>query len=355
MPDVIRDPVWPVYHMYYAQNDDWHLEHAKSLLGYRDLWLDETYIVPGTGDAHISVRYEGEADLDIFAEIKEIEGTHEGSLQLYDDGTHGDGMAGDSLFANTYEMTGVEGQFMINMRAESAGDTIITYPNEELLTSVGPLVYDSHEQLFPYNDVIEPGDIVYFDVFINNQGSIGTACDVAVSISCTDTNTTLVGGGTGSFYPDISPGETLAPANHFGLRVNENTPIGTPIYFNMEISCTGYFISEETVLLIGYVSIDGEASTLPDHFMLEQNYPNPFNPTTSISYALPEQSTVKLTVFDIQGQEVIELRDETKPPGNYQVQWNGIDQQGNQVSTGVYFCRLEAGSFSQTIKMVLLR
>ncbi|MBT4713830.1 MAG: T9SS type A sorting domain-containing protein [Candidatus Marinimicrobia bacterium] len=196
---------------------------------------------------------------------------------------------------------------------------------------------------------------MYFDVFINNQGSIGTACDVVVSISCTDTNTTLVGGGTGSFYPDISPGETLAPTNHLCVQVNENTPIGTPIYFNMELSCTGYFISEETVLLIGYVSIEGDESTLPDHFMLEQNYPNPFNPTTTISYALPEQAGVKLTVFDILGQEVIKLRDETKSPGNYRVQWNGIDDQGNQVSTGVYFCRLEAGSFSQTIKMVLLR
>jgi hypothetical protein len=90
-------------------------------------------------------------------------------------------------------------------------------------------------------------------------------------------------------------------------------------------------------------------------YSLSQNYPNPFNPTTTISYSIPEQSTVNLTVFDIRGKEVIRLHDTEKPHGNYEVRWNGLDESGNQVSTGVYFCRLEAGTFSQTIKMVYLR
>jgi hypothetical protein len=93
----------------------------------------------------------------------------------------------------------------------------------------------------------------------------------------------------------------------------------------------------------------------PDEFFLLSASPNPFNPTTTISYDLPEQSIVTLTVFDIAGREVMTLEQSDKPPGNYQIQWNGLDQSGNLVSTGVYFCRLEAGAFSQTIKMVYLR
>jgi len=93
---------------------------------------------------------------------------------------------------------------------------------------------------------------------------------------------------------------------------------------------------------------------LPDHFTLYEVYPNPFNPSTTISYFLPEQSDVNLTVLDIRGQEVMTLQDEVKIAGSYEVQWSGMDQSGNPVSTGVYFCRLEAGSFSQTIKMVYL-
>ncbi|NQV14271.1 T9SS type A sorting domain-containing protein, partial [bacterium] len=98
-------------------------------------------------------------------------------------------------------------------------------------------------------------------------------------------------------------------------------------------------------------------------FALYQNFPNPFNPSTTISYSLPERSRVKLTVIDIRGREVITLQDESKSPGSYAVQWNGMDRFGNPVSTGLYLCRLQvvdpatgrAGNFSQTIKMVYLR
>jgi len=104
------------------------------------------------------------------------------------------------------------------------------------------------------------------------------------------------------------------------------------------------------------VSVADENITEGPHtHILSQNYPNPFNPSTTIEYELSKQTKVKLIVFNIRGQAVNTLHDEVKSPGNYEVQWNGLDQSGNQVSTGVYFCRLQAGQFSQTIKMVYLR
>ena len=98
-----------------------------------------------------------------------------------------------------------------------------------------------------------------------------------------------------------------------------------------------------------------DESNIPDHFMLYGAYPNPFNPTTTIQYSMPEAGAVKLLIFNIQGREVTMLQDATKPPGNYEVQWNGVDQTGNPVSTGVNFCRLTAGEYSKTIRMVYLR
>ncbi|NQT63846.1 MAG: T9SS type A sorting domain-containing protein [Candidatus Marinimicrobia bacterium] len=98
-----------------------------------------------------------------------------------------------------------------------------------------------------------------------------------------------------------------------------------------------------------------DLDVLPDKYALNQNYPNPFNPTTAFSYTLPELASIKLTVFDIRGQEVIILSESDKPPGKYEVHWNGKDHNRIQVSTGVYFCRLQTGSFNQTIKMVFLR
>jgi len=102
------------------------------------------------------------------------------------------------------------------------------------------------------------------------------------------------------------------------------------------------------------VGIQAEEN-LPSAFAFYQNYPNPFNPTTTMSYSLPEPSKVSLMIYDIRGQGVITLENGVKTPGNYDVQWNGVDQSGNPVSTGVYFCRLETGAFSKTIKMVYLR
>jgi len=96
-------------------------------------------------------------------------------------------------------------------------------------------------------------------------------------------------------------------------------------------------------------------STLPDHYALEQNYPNPFNPTTTIRYNLPEVADVGLLIYDVRGRLVNTVTTEHQPAGAYHVLWNGMNQSGKPVGTGVYFCRLEAESFTKTIKMLFLK
>jgi subtilisin family serine protease len=93
----------------------------------------------------------------------------------------------------------------------------------------------------------------------------------------------------------------------------------------------------------------------PSSFLLEQNYPNPFNPTTTIRYALPAQGHVRLRVFDVVGREVATLVNEEQSAGVYRIEWDGKNGFGDPVATGVYFYRLESGSFVQTHKMLLLR
>ena len=96
-------------------------------------------------------------------------------------------------------------------------------------------------------------------------------------------------------------------------------------------------------------------SDSPSGYNLYPNYPNPFNPITTIRYEVPEQSQVTLTVFDVLGQEVMILQDGVKTSGIYEVQWNGLDQSGKQVNSGVYFCHLMAVDYSKTRRMVYLR
>jgi len=96
-------------------------------------------------------------------------------------------------------------------------------------------------------------------------------------------------------------------------------------------------------------------NNLPEKFILSQNYPNPFNPTTRIQFAVPKPAKVTLTVYNIMGQEVATLVQERKEIGYYEIIWNGRDDYGKPVSTGVYIYRLFTDKHSQTRKMMLLK
>ncbi|MCK9425119.1 MAG: T9SS type A sorting domain-containing protein [Ignavibacteriaceae bacterium] len=102
------------------------------------------------------------------------------------------------------------------------------------------------------------------------------------------------------------------------------------------------------------VSALGEEIISANSFQLYQNFPNPFNPSTIISYRLSVSSKVSLTVFDILGNEVATLVNEEKQPGIYEVSFNPQSAtNGRQLTSGVYFYQLKAGSFAQGRKMIL--
>jgi hypothetical protein len=93
----------------------------------------------------------------------------------------------------------------------------------------------------------------------------------------------------------------------------------------------------------------------PKSFTLRQNYPNPFNPTTTINYELVISSNIELMIFDQLGQEVRSLVNGRQHANYYQIQWDGRDNSGKQVMSGIYVYRLKVDSFSQARKMMLLR
>ena len=102
-------------------------------------------------------------------------------------------------------------------------------------------------------------------------------------------------------------------------------------------------------------SVEGSGET-PVRFSLDQNYPNPFNPTTNIVFNLPVSADVTLTVYNMLGQRVaVLLNNETRTPGKHTVQWNGRDDVGNVVASGLYLYRLETSDFTQARKMLFVK
>ncbi|WP_337873482.1 choice-of-anchor X domain-containing protein, partial [Ignavibacterium sp.] len=132
---------------------------------------------------------------------------------------------------------------------------------------------------------------------------------------------------------------TTSESNSYSF-IDDNLSIGKYAYRLKQIDLDGSFTySNEIDVDLG----------LPLSFSLNQNYPNPFNPSTSIKYQVSSISNVSLKVYDVLGKEVVTLVNQIQPAGNYEVSFNA-----SSLTSGIYFYKLQAASFSQTKKMLLL-
>jgi hypothetical protein len=120
----------------------------------------------------------------------------------------------------------------------------------------------------------------------------------------------------------------------------------SPQSINGAIHIKNYIGEEKNTL----VKTEEDNLTLPLDYALEQNYPNPFNPTTTIKYSIPETGIVQLRVYDIIGNEVAILVDETKAPGSYEIPFDA-----SKLASGIYIYSLRAANFVQTKKMILMK
>jgi Subtilase family/FlgD Ig-like domain len=158
----------------------------------------------------------------------------------------------------------------------------------------------------------------------------------------------FVAGGTESFIFLPNPNGTTNDSLEFMVF-----PAGlSPGWYSdsVIINVSGCNIPASVVVHLQILGADSSFTLLDIN-----NYPNPFNPTTEVVYSLPFNSEVSLKVFDLLGREVITLVKGYRPAGIHRVTWNGEDEQGNRVSSGVYFYRLQTNIQSLTRKMLLLR
>jgi len=103
------------------------------------------------------------------------------------------------------------------------------------------------------------------------------------------------------------------------------------------------------------VGIDDDLTNIPKRFTLSQNYPNPFNPETTISFSIPKDNRVKISIYNIKGQKIRTLANENLQRGYHEVTWNAKDENGKPVSSGIYFYKMETDNFSEIKKCILLK
>jgi len=156
----------------------------------------------------------------------------------------------------------------------------------------------------------------------------------------------------------ILPDSTSAP-QQFQSVVDPLAPNGT---YNFRITTAGndpVNTSHQLGIVIDVISsptgVENPDVLSPSKFALHSNEPNPFNPMTKIAFDLPLERQVTLSVFDVAGRRVKTLVDGVLPAGRHELSWRGQDDSGHDVGSGVYFLRMEAGAFTQNVKMTLVR
>jgi len=141
--------------------------------------------------------------------------------------------------------------------------------------------------------------------------------------------------------------DQMIPDISFALDVTEN-------YVYVAAENTGLHIYENPAAVTA-IDAQGVPKAYPVEFALSQNSPNPFNPQTSIRLFIPEAARLALEIYNIPGQKIRTLENRFLPAGRYGYQWDGTDDDGSTIGSGVYFCNPEAGEFSQVKKLVLTK
>lgn len=169
----------------------------------------------------------------------------------------------------------------------------------------------------------------------------------------------------------VSLDELLFQASAYGLaNANDNAlaPIYLPLpFYEMVPSAAQKVVIKENedtrvdfLLSKGGLNdlvtqVDQPAVKRPAAYALNQNYPNPFNPSTTISFELPENGVVEMTIYDTLGRQVMQLALQIYPAGSHAIVWNGSADDGSAAAAGLYFVRMNARGFQKTIKLVLMK
>lgn len=153
------------------------------------------------------------------------------------------------------------------------------------------------------------------------------------------------GSGAGSGFFTITSGDVFVDQVRFQMK-NENQSQLLLELFVPVAYLFGHFAP---------TNVTEPVDPRPEDYVLEQNYPNPFNANTVIKYALPNPGQVRLVIYDLLGRQIKTLVNAQQQAGQFQSIWDSTDEENRLVAAGVYFCRIEAGEFVKTLKLMLVK
>jgi hypothetical protein len=261
------------------------------------------------------------------------------------------GVTGPANYPGFVLVTGPGGSFIpgehfiVKMRGFNNTDDIVNIAIAGDATNLIQAVSPNIAKYDEWRNINILSDSTIFNTTVrwngNNASMVTVGNDVLISSSLGDV--TGSGGGLGS--TDNFPGLGTVRAK---CDIAELMVYDTVLSNADRLAIENYLDHKYNITITGIN--DPKDLIIPERFILSQNYPNPFNPSTTINFSVPSSEFVRLKVYDILGNEVATLVNEEKPTGSYEVNFDA-----SSLSTGVYFYKLQAGSFIETKKMILLR
>jgi N-acetylneuraminic acid mutarotase len=318
--------------------------------------INTCYLMPGIDSVCITTKLTDPTGVTLVADIEAPDQTTIDTIQLFDDGNHHDGNAGDNLYANEWPVGSEERQYYVDLQITQTDTDTITnrLNNMAFFTTIGPVVFE--EYTFSSSDTEpNPGDELNIKLTLKNEGTSGTAANVTATFTCLDPLATVMTESYRSFS-DIAPGQSQTSL-YYKIAISDQCPANTEIQFKVTISSNNVPFWKDTfsiTVVSPETGIHSDSQQI-ENFSLSQNYPNPFNPETSITFDVQKTTRVKLQVLNMQAQVVRTLVDREMTPGSYQALWDGRDSAGKPVVSGTYLCQYKADTFHQIRKMVLIR
>jgi N-acetylneuraminic acid mutarotase len=309
--------------------------------------VNKCYMIPGSGSTCITAKMNDPAGVTLSAMIESSDGAYTDSLQLFDDGNHNDGNAGDSIYSNTWQAGPEEKLYYVDLKVKrTSSETIIHRMNNmTAFTTIGPVAYESHA----FESPPMPGESVKLELTLINEGLTATASVVKAKLTSLDPLVTETAGKYISFF-DITPGESKAKWG-YRIEISESCPEYRKIQFAIDITSKGYSFWRDTFSIVtGIPTAIEQKENIRQQPALIQNHPNPFSQSTELRFTIPTSGFVTLRVYDYFGREIRTLVNESLNAGEHSVKFDA-----DNLTDGIYFYKLKTGEMILTGKMLLIK
>tara|TARA_B100000686_G_C16466284_1_gene799696 strand:- start:73 stop:852 length:780 start_codon:yes stop_codon:yes gene_type:complete len=244
----------------------------------------------------------------------------------------------------------------------TSGVIDFTYPEMESVSRSSMYSYwedyNLNSESEVYSDVIAPTGISYPIIITDISGDVSVGDELVAyangqvvgATRISDLSAPVVISAWGGYHEYGIDLDGYMVGDAIDLRLYSSDK-GEELFVDVELDNSQYGVGP---LSSGTVSVT-DMLAVPEDFVLSQNYPNPFNPTTTISFSVPTEGNVVVSIYDITGRLVNTLVNKNMTSGYHSVVWEGSDMTGESVSAGLYIYSLQAEGVSLTRKMVLMK